>query len=91
MRARYFDPETVRFLNEDPNRIFGGINMYRYVFNNTANFNDPFGLAPNFSCTCRIAAGALAGGAAIVAQGDGYVLSPGVYLVPCEEGVEARW
>ena len=62
-RARYYDPRTGRFVNEDPNRLVGGINLYRYVRNNPVNFIDPLGLAPNLSCVCKIAAGALAGGA----------------------------
>ena len=64
LRNRYYDPATGRFLNEDPNRFLGGINLYRYVSNNPGNFVDPLGLAPSFSCACRIAAGALAGGVA---------------------------
>jgi RHS repeat-associated protein len=44
-RARYYDPNTGRFLSED--RIgFGGDdqNLYRYVWNAVPNFRDPMGL-----------------------------------------------
>ena len=44
-RARPFNPETGRFLSEDPIG-FGGLdtNFYRYVFNNPINLFDPYGL-----------------------------------------------
>ena len=44
-RARQYDPETGRFIQEDP--IFfesGDFNVHRYVGNNPLNFNDPSGL-----------------------------------------------
>jgi RHS repeat-associated protein len=43
-RARYYDPKVGRFLNEDPIGFGGGINFYRYVDNNPANYRDSFGL-----------------------------------------------
>jgi RHS repeat-associated protein len=42
-RARYYDPNVGRFLNEDPMGFTGGINSYGYVFNNPPNFVDPTG------------------------------------------------
>lgn len=42
-RARYYDPNTGRFLSEDPIRFSGGINLYRYVGNNAVNEADPQG------------------------------------------------
>jgi RHS repeat-associated protein len=41
-RARYYDPEIGRFLNEDPLGFDAGINFYIYVLN-PINFNDPEG------------------------------------------------
>jgi RHS repeat-associated protein len=43
-RARYYDPETGRFISEDP-LGFGArdVNFYAYVGNNPVNFNDPSG------------------------------------------------
>jgi len=32
-RARYYDPNAGRFINEDPARLEGGINYYGYVGN----------------------------------------------------------
>ncbi len=59
-RARYYDPETGRFITEDPIHFAGlDINLYRYVFNNPANLVDPFGLF----CLSPEAIGAISGGA----------------------------
>ena len=46
-RARYYEPESGRFLSEDPIGFAGGDqNLYGYVLNNPLNFVDPFGLCP---------------------------------------------
>ncbi|MEO1530140.1 MAG: RHS repeat-associated core domain-containing protein, partial [Planctomycetota bacterium] len=43
-RARYFDPETGRFINEDPIGLLGGDgNLFRYAGNSTTNATDPSG------------------------------------------------
>jgi len=45
-RARYYDPQTGRFVNEDPIRYAGGgINFYSYGLNNPMSLIDPMGLA----------------------------------------------
>ena len=46
MRARYFDPQTGRFLSEDPLGFSVGNNFYAYVLNSPLNLIDPVGLAP---------------------------------------------
>jgi RHS repeat-associated protein len=43
-RARYYDQQTGRFLNEDPLRFAGGMNFYSYVSNNPVLRVDPSGL-----------------------------------------------
>ena len=43
-RARYYSPELQRFIREDPIKFRGGINFYRYTFNNPLVFIDPLGL-----------------------------------------------
>jgi RHS repeat-associated protein len=43
LRARYYDPQTGRFLSEDPIGLVGGINMYSYVRNDPVNQTDPSG------------------------------------------------
>ena len=43
-RARYYDPQTGRFISEDPVKFEGGPNFYVYTENNPINRIDPFGL-----------------------------------------------
>ena len=43
-RHRYYDPQTARFINQDPIGLVGGNNNYQYVPNPVA-WVDPFGLA----------------------------------------------
>jgi RHS repeat-associated protein len=50
MRARYFDPSSGRFLNEDPVGFIGGFDFYVYVKDDPINSTDPNGLAPNGRC-----------------------------------------
>jgi RHS repeat-associated protein len=42
--ARYYDPETGRWLTPDPLGFIDGPNKYLYVANNPVNFIDPWGL-----------------------------------------------
>jgi RHS repeat-associated protein len=44
-RARYLDPSTGRFLNEDPKKTTAEFNFYRYGLNSPLNFTDPLGWA----------------------------------------------
>jgi RHS repeat-associated protein len=47
-RARYYDPNVGRFLNEDPIRsVSGTLNFYGYVENSSPNLMDPSGLCPS--------------------------------------------
>jgi RHS repeat-associated protein len=43
-RNRYYSPSLGRFINTDPVKFSGGINLYSYVGNNPAVLRDPFGL-----------------------------------------------
>jgi len=43
--ARYFDPETGRYLSPDPLGQAGGANVYQFARSNPLDFTDPLGLA----------------------------------------------
>ena len=47
MRARYYNPLTMRFLNSDP--AMDGLNWYAYANGNPISNSDPSGLAANIS------------------------------------------
>jgi len=47
LRNRWYDPQTGRFLTQDPIGLAGGVNLYAYAGNNPVTFTDPFGLCPN--------------------------------------------
>ena len=44
MRARYYSPYLMRFLNSDPIGFSGGSNWFAYANGNPISLNDPFGL-----------------------------------------------
>jgi RHS repeat-associated protein len=44
MRARYYSPELMRFINADPIGFAGGMNWYAYANGNPIMFSDPSGL-----------------------------------------------
>lgn len=46
MRARYYSPFLMRFLNPDPIGFSGGMNWFAYADGNPISMLDPFGLAP---------------------------------------------
>jgi RHS repeat-associated protein len=49
LRNRWYDPQTGRFLTQDPIGLAGGVNLYSYAGNDPVNFDDPFGLEPDCS------------------------------------------
>ena len=50
-RARWYDPETGRWLSKDPLGIAGGLNLYEAFGNNAVNFIDPMGLERRLKTT----------------------------------------
>ena len=58
LRNRWYDPQTGRFLTQDPIGLAGGINLYSYAGNNPVAFSDPFGLCvPPLTPLCIVAYG----------------------------------
>ena len=45
-RARYYDPQAARFLNEDPVHFKSGDDFYLYVSNRAIDYVDPSGESP---------------------------------------------
>ena len=78
-RARYYDPQTGRFISEDPLGFAGGIDFYAYTHNHPIDFLDPFGLADVYIWNGDgSAAAALSGGAwghAAIRLDDGTYIS----------------
>ena len=64
-RARWYDPETGRWLSNDPIGISGGLNQYVFCANNPVNFIDPLGLLTiQVGLTGNVGAGTGVGGSA---------------------------
>ena len=57
-RARYYDPTLGRFTQRDPIGLGGGMNRYRYVYDNPLGWVDPSGTAPGDAYPTVDAAGA---------------------------------
>ncbi len=53
MRARYYNPTIMRFVNQDPARFDGGLNWFAYADSNPASFLDPFGLGAQLASNNR--------------------------------------
>jgi RHS repeat-associated protein len=51
-RNRQYDPHAMRFTQEDPIGLAGGLNLYGYAGGDPVNFSDPFGLSPEAGGDC---------------------------------------
>ncbi len=51
-RARYYDPNSGRFISEDPKRFQADVNFYPYVSNSPTGHLDPFGWSKCKSGAC---------------------------------------
>ncbi|MCK4717766.1 MAG: RHS repeat-associated core domain-containing protein, partial [Thermoplasmata archaeon] len=52
-RARYYDPEVGRFIQQDPRGLFSGRSLYEYSDSNPVNRIDPYGEATQQTCRAQ--------------------------------------
>ncbi|MFF3967868.1 RHS repeat-associated core domain-containing protein [Streptomyces griseorubiginosus] len=45
-RDRYYDPQTGRFISQDPSGQAGGVNLYQYALSSPTTYTDPSGNNP---------------------------------------------
>ncbi|MFG3044351.1 RHS repeat-associated core domain-containing protein [Streptomyces sp. NPDC048241] len=45
-RDRYYDPQTGRFISQDPSGVSGGTNLYQYALSSPTAYTDPTGNNP---------------------------------------------
>jgi RHS repeat-associated protein len=81
MRARYYDPQTRRFISEDPIGLEGGINMYVFGDGDPVNRSDPAGL---FDCWKNYMPGVTM---STVSNGETISMgeSEGYWVIMCQE------
>jgi RHS repeat-associated protein len=87
VRARWYDPQTGRFVSEDPIGLAGGVNTYAYALNSPVNYTDPSGrrstaTSRELSASGRSAGNGTSGGcrACVLRPCQGFV-SPGVIRI----------
>ncbi len=69
-RARYYDPQSGRFLSEDPINFRAGVNFYLYVYNRPVRLRDPKGKDPVIGATVGAVLGGIYGGIGAAADQD---------------------
>jgi len=65
LRNRWYDPQTGRFLTQDPIGLAGGVNLYSYAGNNPVAYTDPFGLCIPVCAAALLVAKGIAIGVAV--------------------------
>ncbi len=87
-RARYYNPETGRFISEDKIGLEGGSNLYVYAENNPINATDPSGLK-------RVCISTWSGETTSESEGIRWTSSPGRWSISCwddgNDGGSSRW
>jgi RHS repeat-associated protein len=68
---RFYDPGLQKWVNQDPLRERGGLNLYGFVANDPVNFVDPYGLAITGQPYPRIAGG----GGSVTINGTTYIVT----------------
>src|SRR6266568_2141856 len=72
-RARYYDPNSGRFISEDPKRFQADVNFYPYVSNSPTGHLDTFGWSKCKSGACADCPGGRWVSGALTAEGYGSV------------------
>ncbi|OFZ57759.1 MAG: hypothetical protein A2328_08340 [Bdellovibrionales bacterium RIFOXYB2_FULL_36_6] len=88
-RARYYSPETGRFLSEDPIGFGSGdMNFYRYAHSAPLNYIDPYGYSfASFMCNFSFAFNnGVKSGYYLGAAGTRFVIGGGITLVQIGTG-----
>jgi len=86
-KARFYDPETGRFLSTDPIGYADGMNMYAYVGGDPVNRTDPTGLSYNITPACiSCATGPIPATNYYSSWGDGTGGGPGDGTTPWSPG-----
>jgi RHS repeat-associated protein len=75
---RFYDPNTLRWLNRDPLGEWGGYNLYRFVYESPLSYIDPDGLTPTGAGIGGAIGGAIGGVlGGIVGAAGGTLVLPG--------------
>ena len=67
-RARYYDPQTGRFISQDPAGFAAGQDNYLYVLNNPMTFTDPSGLEARGIYSNPVSNGGVSAGSTVTYQ-----------------------
>jgi RHS repeat-associated protein len=73
MRARWYDPESGRFLSEDPIGIRGGLNLYAFAGDDPINGHDPSGTCDDGDWTCALVKAVVQVTSGILGSAAGFV------------------
>ena len=71
---RFYDPETGRYISEDPTRLVGSLNMYQYARNNPLRYRDTRGESVSTSVSGGIGIGGVGLGVSVTecCKGNNY-------------------
>jgi RHS repeat-associated protein len=88
LRNRWYDPQSGRFLTQDPIGLAGGVNLYAYAGNNPVSFSDPFGLCtPPDSPACQFITGVAGRVAPLERVVPAFALAEAAVLAPMAAGL----
>lgn len=82
LRNRWYDPETYRFMSEDPIGLEGGVNMYSFANEDPINLSDPMGLSPHVSVIDPTCTWGMKPGGGCADPPPAYTLEPIIVYAP---------